>query len=143
MGNPVHSETSGSGRKGRKRLISLVMPVYNGEANLDRAYAALTALFEELPQYELEFVFTDNHSEDGTFQRLAALANADSRVKAIRFPRNYGFQRSLLTAYRRATGDAALQIDCDLQDPLGENKRRRSASLAHRYPRSYSHSTGL
>src|SRR5260370_39091200 len=112
MDNPVHSETLESGLEGRRRLISLVIPVYNEEANLDRAYAALTAVFKELPQYDLEFVFTDNHSEDRTFERLVALAKADSRVKAIRFTRNYGFQRSLLTAYRHASGDAAIQIDC-------------------------------
>jgi glycosyltransferase involved in cell wall biosynthesis len=103
--------------EGRKRLISLVMPVYNEEANLDRAYAALTAVFEGLPRYDLEFVFTDNHSEDRTFERLTALAKLDNRIKVIRFTRNYGFQRSLLTAYRHANGDAAVQIDCDLQDP--------------------------
>jgi glycosyltransferase involved in cell wall biosynthesis len=103
--------------KRRRHLISLVMPVYNEEANVDRAYAALTAIFETLPQYDIEFVFTDNHSEDRTFERLSALAKTDRRVKVIRFTRNYGFQRSLLTAYRNATGDAAIQVDCDLQDP--------------------------
>ena len=41
----------------------------------------------------------------------------DPRVKVLRFKRNYGFQRSLLTAYKHASGDAAIQIDCDLQDP--------------------------
>jgi polyisoprenyl-phosphate glycosyltransferase len=117
MGNAVPSETLESELKDRRRLISLVMPVYNEEANLDRAYTALTAIFAGLPQYDLEFVFTDNHSEDRTFERLNALARADSRVKVIRFTRNYGFQRSLLTAYRHASGDAAIQIDCDLQDP--------------------------
>jgi dolichol-phosphate mannosyltransferase len=117
MDNSVHSEILESGLEGRRRLISLVIPVYNEEANLDRAYAALTAVFKELPQYDLEFIFTDNHSEDRTFERLVVLAKADSRVKAIRFTRNYGFQRSLLTAYRHASGDAAIQIDCDLQDP--------------------------
>jgi Glycosyl transferase family 2 len=65
-GNAVPSETLDSDPKGRRRLISLVMPVYNEEANLDRAYAALTAVLAGLPEYDLEFVFTDNHSEDRT-----------------------------------------------------------------------------
>ena len=101
----------------RRRLISLVMPVYNEVANVERAYSELLAVFSGLPQYDLEFVFTDNHSEDGTFALLAKLGAADPRIKVIRFNRNYGFQRSLLTAYRHASGDAAVQIDCDLQDP--------------------------
>jgi glycosyltransferase involved in cell wall biosynthesis len=103
--------------QGRKRLISLVMPVYNEVANIERAYSELLAVFSGLPQYDLEFVFTDNHSEDGTFALLARLGAADPRIKVLRFNRNYGFQRSLLTAYRHASGDAAIQIDCDLQDP--------------------------
>src|SRR5262245_61188758 len=117
MSGSAEQEVSGTRSQDRKRLISLVMPVYNEEANVERAYLALTSLFETLPRYDLEFVFTDNHSEDGTFDRLAALAKADQRVKVIRFNRNYGFQRSLLTAYRHASGAAAMQIDCDLQDP--------------------------
>jgi len=117
MTDVLIAEAPKGASKPRKRLISLVMPVYNEEPNVDRAYAALTAIFQELPHYDLEFVFTDNHSEDRTFEYLAALAKADSRVKVIRFTRNYGFQRSLLTAYRNASGDAAIQVDCDLQDP--------------------------
>jgi glycosyltransferase involved in cell wall biosynthesis len=117
MSDVLTAEAPAQESKPRNRLISLVMPVYNEEANVDRAYAALTAIFEKLPQYDLEFVFTDNHSEDRTFEHLAALAKADRRVKVIRFTRNYGFQRSLLTAYRNAAGDAAIQVDCDLQDP--------------------------
>lgn len=109
--------TSVEESKLQRRLISLVMPVYNEEANVHRAYVALTAVFQSLPQYDLEFVFTDNHSEDRTFELLTGLAKADNRVKVIRFTRNYGFQRSLLTAYRNALGDAAVQVDCDLQDP--------------------------
>jgi glycosyltransferase involved in cell wall biosynthesis len=100
-----------------RRLISLIMPVYNEALNIERAYAALNAVFAPLERYRLEFVFTDNHSEDGTFDVLAKLAAQDDRVKVLRFNRNYGFQRSLLTGYRHATGDALVQIDCDLQDP--------------------------
>ncbi len=114
------SDTRGIGAvraDGRRRLISLVVPVYNEEANVDRACSALSAVFAKLPQYDVEFIFTDNHSEDATYDRLAALASGDKRIKVVRFNRNYGFQRSLLTAYRQTSGDAAIQIDCDLQDP--------------------------
>lgn len=117
MNGPGELLASTTRPQDRRRLISIAMPVYNEEANVDRAYTVLTALFKGLPQYDLEFIFTDNHSEDRTFDRLAALAKSDDRIKVIRFNRNYGFQRSLLSAYRQASGDAAIQIDCDLQDP--------------------------
>ncbi len=101
----------------RRRLISLVIPVYNEEPNILLAYEALCSVFDRLGKYDIELIFTDNHSEDGTFRVLAELGARDRRVKVLRFKRNYGFQRSLLTGYRHASGDAAVQIDCDLQDP--------------------------
>jgi polyisoprenyl-phosphate glycosyltransferase len=111
------SAQTASATSNKRKLVSLVLPVYNEEDNVERAYKALCAEFERLPQYDIEFVFTDNHSEDRTFSILKTLAAADRRVRVIRFNRNYGFQRSLLVAYRHARGDAAVQIDCDLQDP--------------------------
>jgi polyisoprenyl-phosphate glycosyltransferase len=100
-----------------RRLISLVIPVYNEEQSILPAYEALCGTFDQLGKYDIEFIFTDNHSEDDTFQVLEKLGARDRRVKVLRFNRNYGFQRSLLTGYRHASGDAAVQIDCDLQDP--------------------------
>jgi dolichol-phosphate mannosyltransferase len=100
-----------------RHLVSIVLPVYNEAQNVQRAYEALCDVFRPLPQYDIEFIFTDNHSDDDTFDVLRGLAGRDARVKVLRFNRNYGFQRSLLTGYRYASGDAAVQIDCDLQDP--------------------------
>jgi dolichol-phosphate mannosyltransferase len=68
-------------------------------------------------RYDFELLFTDNHSTDRTFEILTDLARRDPRVRAIRFSRNFGFQRSIFTAYSNARGDAAVQIDSDLQDP--------------------------
>src|SRR3546814_15551334 len=45
------------------------------------------------------------------------MAARDPKVHVIRFSRNCGYQRSLLTAYKAATGDCSIQLDCDLQDP--------------------------
>ena len=101
-----------------RKLISIVVPVYNEQGNIEPLYAALTEVFAQIAErYDFELVFTDNHSEDATFAELAALAARDPRVRVFRFSRNFGFQRSIYTGYMRARGDAAVQIDCDLQDP--------------------------
>lgn len=101
-----------------KKLISIVIPVYNEEANIRRLHARLSSALAKVEErYDLEFVFTDNHSEDMTFPLLQELAREDARVRAYRFSRNFGFQRSILSGYRLARGAAAVQIDCDLQDP--------------------------
>ena len=101
-----------------KKLISVVIPVYNEEENVERAYTAVVDVFENDLQgkYDWEIVFTDNHSEDATFSKIETLASKDERIRAVKFTRNFGFNKSLLTAYRLTKGDAAIQLDCDLQD---------------------------
>jgi polyisoprenyl-phosphate glycosyltransferase len=100
-----------------KKLISLVIPVYNEEENIERFYEATHAVISSLTQYEFEFVFTDNHSTDETYNILMNLHARDPRVRVIRFSKNFGYQRSILTGYLNAHGDAVIQLDCDLQDP--------------------------
>jgi dolichol-phosphate mannosyltransferase len=99
-------------------LVSIVVPVYNEEANILPFYDAVVKVTERLDStYRFEFVFTDNHSTDATFALLRDLALRDQRVRAFRFSRNFGFQRSIMTGYTQARGDAAIQMDVDLQDP--------------------------
>ena len=99
-------------------LISIVVPVYNEEPNIGPFYASITAVARSLEaRFHFEFVFTDNHSTDRTFDLLRALAAGDDRIRVYRFSRNFGFQRSIMTGYTQARGAAAIQLDCDLQDP--------------------------
>jgi polyisoprenyl-phosphate glycosyltransferase len=107
--------TAGSVRE--RKLISVIVPVLNEENNIARAYAEICRVFDAMQGYDLEIIFTDNHSVDRTPKILADIARADPRVKVVRFVRNFGFQNSVLTGYRLARGDAAFQLDCDLQDP--------------------------
>src|SRR5688572_6592820 len=101
-----------------KKLISIVVPVYNEQGNIEPLHQTVTEVLRPVEdRYELEFVFTDNHSSDGTYAELARLAERDQRVRVFRFSRNFGFQRSIQAGYSKARGDAAIQIDCDLQDP--------------------------
>jgi dolichol-phosphate mannosyltransferase len=101
-----------------EKLISLLVPVFNEEANVVPFYTTLSSLLTPLAgTYSAEFIFTDNHSTDKTWPLLKELALADKRVKAIRFSRNFGYQKSIYTGYLNAKGDAAIQIDCDFQDP--------------------------
>jgi dolichol-phosphate mannosyltransferase len=101
----------------QRKLISVIVPVYNEENNILRAYTEVCRVFDEMNRYDLEILFTDNHSNDRTPEILAELASTDTRVRVVRFARNFGFQNSVLTGYRLAGGDAAFQLDCDLQDP--------------------------
>ena len=102
----------------QRSVISVVIPVYNEENNVANTYQAVCDVFDKaLPDFDFEIVFTDNHSTDDTMLELEKIATKDSRVRVASFTRNFGFNRSLITAYRLARGDAAIQLDCDLQDP--------------------------
>jgi glycosyltransferase involved in cell wall biosynthesis len=99
-------------------LVSLVVPVFNEEDNVVPFYADVRRVIDPLAsRFNFEFVFTDNHSTDRTPELLRELARTDPRIRAYRLSRNFGYQRSILTAYLKCSGDAAIQLDCDLQDP--------------------------
>jgi dolichol-phosphate mannosyltransferase len=101
-----------------KRLLSLIVPVFNEQENIRPLYEAVVRVMGSLAsRYDYELIFTDNHSTDGTFEAIGRLARLDSGVRVIRFSRNFGYQRSIFTGYCSAGGDAAIQLDCDLQDP--------------------------
>jgi polyisoprenyl-phosphate glycosyltransferase len=97
--------------------VSVLVPAFNEEMNVERAYQAITDVFRSLPDYDYEIIVTDNHSSDRTFELLRQIAAGDPKLKVIRFSRNFGYERSLLQAYKAARGDCSVQIDCDLQDP--------------------------
>ncbi|MEC9347462.1 MAG: glycosyltransferase family 2 protein [Pseudomonadota bacterium] len=102
----------------RRPLVSVVIPVYNEEENVELAYSAVKELFaQHSDRYRLELFFSDNHSNDGTLAKLTELAARDPDVRVIRLARNFGVQRSILTSYRLCSGDVAIQLDCDLEDP--------------------------
>ena len=104
--------------KNSKKLISIIVPVLNEELNIEPFYETLKPIIEKFSSYyDFEILFTDNHSTDGTFQKLKKLNLQDPRIRVLRFSRNFGYQRSILTGYLNARGDAMIQIDCDLQDP--------------------------
>ena len=101
----------------KKPLISICIPIFNEEENLSALMARLDNLDKAELEYDFEFLFTDNASTDNGFAILAEMAATDKRIRVLRFSRNFGFQKSILTNYKYARGEAAVQIDADLQDP--------------------------
>jgi glycosyltransferase involved in cell wall biosynthesis len=100
------------------RTITIIVPVYNEEPNIDLIYGRICAVFEgALARYQLELIFSDNASSDGSFERIRLLAAKDARVRGIRLSRNFGFQANILSGLVNAAGDAVVQLDADGEDP--------------------------
>ncbi len=99
-----------------RKLISIVTPCYNEEANIDELYQRIVEVMSRL-DYDYEHIFIDNCSTDNSIVKLRALAAQDKRVKLILNARNFGHIRSPYHALLQARGDAAVLIASDLQDP--------------------------
>lgn len=95
--------------------ISLVVPVFNEEDAIPIFYQAVR---KELPDHEVEIVFINDGSKDGTECIINALAVSDPLVKPLSFTRNFGKEPALFAGLEHATGDAVIPIDVDLQDPI-------------------------
>ena len=103
----------------RKRLISICVPVFNEERNIELLYAALVPVMQQVrDRYDFELLFTDNRSTDRTFEILTNRRTAILASRRFRFSRNFSSEHPIFTAYRQCTrGDGVVRIDCDLQDP--------------------------
>ena len=97
--------------------ISLVVPVYNEEATIPIFYKTVRE-FEGLRDHEVEIVFINDGSKDGTESLINALAISDALVIPLSFTRNFGKEPALFAGLDHATGDAVIPIDVDLQDPI-------------------------
>jgi dolichol-phosphate mannosyltransferase len=94
----------------------VVVPAYNEVENLPELYQQLLREFAKL-NAQLELVVVDDGSADGTLDWLRAISHRDRRVKFMSFSRNFGHQAAITAGMQRATGDALIIIDADLQHP--------------------------
>ena len=101
----------------KKRLLSVVVPVFNEAEVIDAFYKRLKKLVDSLNPLSYEIIFVDDGSRDGSYHKLVELANSDPNVRVIKFSRNFGHQLAITAGIDAAKGDAVVVIDSDLQDP--------------------------
>ena len=96
--------------------LSIVVPAYNEEANVEQMYTRLRSVLDALG-LSWELIFSVDPSTDRTEELILALRNRDPRVKLLRFSRRFGQPMATLAGLEAANGDAVVVLDCDLQDP--------------------------
>jgi polyisoprenyl-phosphate glycosyltransferase len=96
--------------------LSIVVPAYNEEANVDALYERLRGVLDTLG-VRWELIFCLDPSTDRSEQLILALRESDPRVKLIRFSRRFGQPMATLAGLDASSGAAVVVIDCDLQDP--------------------------
>ena len=96
--------------------ISVVVPTHNERESVPELHRRLRDVFDRLPDADFELILCDDSSDD-TPVIVASLHNEDPRVKLIRLSRRYSQSVAISAGLDHATGDAAILMDADLQDP--------------------------
>jgi dolichol-phosphate mannosyltransferase len=98
--------------------LSVVCPSFDEEEVLPRFHAELTAVLDRLGTgYEIEVLYVDDGSRDGTLDVLRQLAAVDPRARYLSLSRNFGHQAALTAGLEHACGDVIITLDADLQHP--------------------------
>lgn len=102
-----------------KKLVSVVIPFYNEEGNVDELYKRLKLLFAKEDKYNFEIIAVDHGSGDQTLPKLLAIYKKDKRLKIVELSRNFGSaDPGILAGLSFARGDALVITMADLQEPI-------------------------
>lgn len=100
------------------KKISLLIPTYNEIENVEDLSIAVIKELEKLPQYDYEIIFIDNNSNDGTRDKLRGMCGDNNKIKAILNAKNFGQNNSPYYGLTQTTGDCAIMMCADFQDPV-------------------------
>ena len=98
------------------QLLSIIIPAYNEQENIDQAFVAISKILTE-NNIPFEILFVDDGSCDQTFACVQKLSEGHKEVRGISFSRNFGKEAAIFAGLERAQGDCCLIMDCDLQHP--------------------------
>lgn len=99
------------------KKINILTPCFNEAENVEALWEAIKKVRDSLPQYEIDHLYIDNGSTDGTRDLLRNIAAKDPKVRVILNSRNFGHIRSPVYGLMQCHGDAAVILASDFQDP--------------------------
>lgn len=97
--------------------LSLVVPVFNEAETVEIFINRVSDIFKSESSIDLEIVFVNDGSEDGTLERLLESQRADPRIRIVDLSRNFGKEAALTAGLQAVKGQVVVPIDVDLQDP--------------------------
>ncbi len=104
-----------------KKLISIIIPVFNEEKNIPLIYVEIINVWRKhinlSSSYDCEVIFVNDGSEDNSLAELERISERDERVKIIDFSRNFGKEMAVTAGINHCRGSACLSMDADLQHP--------------------------
>jgi dolichol-phosphate mannosyltransferase len=113
MSDPTDSALPADARK----LVSIVVPAYNEEGNIEELARRLRGVFSRECKYDFEVILVENGSQDGTWAKIQTECADDKRFKSVQLSRNFQTDGGLTAGLSFARGDSAILMCADLQDP--------------------------
>lgn len=99
------------------KKVDIIVPCYNEEDMIDMFYRETVKIVNTIENYDFRFIFADDGSRDGTYQKLIQLAKGHGDVKFLSFSRNFGKEAAMYAGLFYSTGDYVIIMDADLQHP--------------------------
>ena len=99
------------------KKISIIIPAYNEEEAIPHLMKRINKLMDFVDNYEFEILFVNDGSKDKTLDLIKEYRNEDKRINYVDFSRNFGKETAMIAGLDYATGDCAIFLDADLQDP--------------------------
>lgn len=97
--------------------LSMVIPVYYNEENLQPLYEDIKTKIIDVIDYEYEIVMVNDGSKDRSYEVMQNLAEKDKHIKIVSLSRNFGSHAAILCGLAKCTGDCAVVKAADLQEP--------------------------
>lgn len=116
MAKPGKTKTPGAKRGAGRKLLSIIVPVFNEAETLPEFHRRLVAVVDALA-YDIEILYVDDGSSDTSRDLICTLREADGRVALVGLSRNFGKEAAMTAGLDNSRGDAIVVIDADLQDP--------------------------
>lgn len=101
----------------REANISVIIPIYNEEGNLEELYKRLITVFKQQLNLNYEIIFIDDGSTDRSWEHIKVISDSDDNVRGIKFSKNFGQSIALSAGIDYAFGDVVIMMDGDLQHP--------------------------
>ena len=99
------------------KKISIIIPTYTEEESLPFLKEKLDKIMNEMGNYEFEILFVNDGSKDKSLEIIKGYRNEDERYCYLDFSRNFGQEVAMAAGLDYVTGDCAIFMDADLQDP--------------------------
>ena len=100
-----------------KKKLSIILSFYNEEKNIIPSSEKLTNVLKQIENIDYEIIYVNDCSTDKSLEILVNEHNKNSKIKIINLSRRFGHMPGIMAGLRKCTGDAAIYIDIDLQDP--------------------------